>query len=562
METHQIEDAEQAALTIDTASQKADSETFTDQKARLEDASTAKVRKVKDRQRIKAERARPRIMIIIACLAYLATALLAINIGLLNISNFIEPRLALAESETQAESFGIVRERMRLIRLEKLLAGQLSRMSMESHEECLARGLQAAHKIHDGFQYADVRNQTMDWVMENCGRLLYTPQVADPSLQQTVLAHLTHTSNRGRQIAEEAVSFVKQKAHWILHRLFSTDLAQDDSARIEYVQAHDQFPKSSNNPLPRIQMPFGFDLACEDYSPCRLIYPHKSTNPYSKPTFTIVKFRASAHKFAELSIVKARLDTLRAAFDMLVFVLVLAYGCLIVIYIRVKAFKPAQIILPATSLEEGQSILSIIMLLISREDKYLFGSLALEVVSSLLYCSTLYASRTGGKLSMIWGLFMSMVGLSMMASFLVPSSQLEDIFMISKSAKELWLIMQDREIPGSASKEKKVTRGTRPNTETALNQIKKDSLSTGVQPERLLPLSYETTSRSISPTTVKQENIQAEELQALYEERSIENSDSEFGTDSEIDSEDSDDLAGRFATTSNDLESGWSVVDP
>jgi hypothetical protein len=170
--------------------------------------------------------------------------------------------------------------------LDKVLSSQLNRGFMETHEDCLVRGLKEAnYELYGlGFQYPDMRTQVMDWTMENCGRLQYTPQVViqDPTPQQAVLTYWADASYRSRRMLEGALGAVQQQARRFLKLLSSAFTNRKPSPLTEHV------PVSANTsgtlPPSRAlhKVPFGFALRCEPTESCRLVYPSGSSNRANK----------------------------------------------------------------------------------------------------------------------------------------------------------------------------------------------------------------------------------------------------------------------------------------
>jgi hypothetical protein len=140
---------------------------------------------------MKANRAIPQLWVIIACLAYIATSITAMQYGLYTTSAFLGARLDQAQVELKAQGDLLFREQLLYGQFDKVLGSQLSRGFMETYEDCLVRGISEAdvHYFGLGFDYPDIRNQTVDWTTENCQRLHFTPQTSDKTPQQAVLTY-------------------------------------------------------------------------------------------------------------------------------------------------------------------------------------------------------------------------------------------------------------------------------------------------------------------------------------------------------------------------------------
>ncbi|KAI4639791.1 hypothetical protein J4E93_009145 [Alternaria ventricosa] len=151
---------------------------------------------------------------------------------------------------------------------------------------CLVRGLKEAnYELYGlGFQYPDMRTQVMDWTMENCGRLQYTPQVViqDPTPQQAVLTYWADASYRSRRMLEGALGAVQQQARRFWNRLFSAFTDKKTSPITEHVpvSVNTSGTLPPSRALPKV--PFGFALRCEPTEPCRLVYPSGSSKRANK----------------------------------------------------------------------------------------------------------------------------------------------------------------------------------------------------------------------------------------------------------------------------------------
>lgn len=99
-------------------------------------------------------------MILFLGLAQIITTLTAASAGLQTFSGILKHRLDEASVEPRAQSSLKLREGLIYRRLDGLLNTQLSgTSSMETHEECLVRGLEIANYqlFGLGFQYEDIR---------------------------------------------------------------------------------------------------------------------------------------------------------------------------------------------------------------------------------------------------------------------------------------------------------------------------------------------------------------------------------------------------------------------
>jgi hypothetical protein len=179
---------------------------------------------------------------------------------------------------------------------------QLGKKYLETYDDCLARALQQANKrlFGLGFQYPDIRNQTIDWTVENCGRLHYAPQVLQPTAEQAVRTRWAQTFSQGRRITEKVLGVTMH--HVTLVRSW---LAKYVDSR--FLKAPKQPPIHSPI-LKRMEtfkhptMPFGFALECKDSS-CRLVYAPTPNAPTDKARISndaVVKSRLKIQKLCKL----------------------------------------------------------------------------------------------------------------------------------------------------------------------------------------------------------------------------------------------------------------------
>ncbi|KNG45784.1 dna glycosylase [Stemphylium lycopersici] len=212
------------------------------------------------------------------CLVYFVTVLATFQVGVAIVSNVVSPQYERVKDQLHAHSSALHKERIIHSRLEAVLASQLKRGFMDTHEDCLVRGLEKAdHELLGlGFRYPDVRDQVVEWTMENCGRLQFVPQVVieEPTTQEAVLTYWATVSYRALNFAEKAVGFVKQKFGWMWACLRSSSPPSDVS-RVEGITANANMSTSEQilpeRTLP--QVPYGFVLGCGPGQPCRLFYP-------------------------------------------------------------------------------------------------------------------------------------------------------------------------------------------------------------------------------------------------------------------------------------------------
>ncbi|KAJ4321929.1 alpha,alpha-trehalase nth1 [Neodidymelliopsis sp. IMI 364377] len=150
--------------------------------------------------------------------------------------------------------------------LDELLAISLDRRFTESYEECLARAFCKADDTFlqlDFTQIPDIRNQTIDWALDSCTKLVYTPQ----RMTLNTSTYWTYTINKYQQYAEEVLSLVKHKAAALRIWWFSGN-AQITAEPV----AAGLVNNTASFSYPTVALPLGFDFDCDLPPPCRLVY--------------------------------------------------------------------------------------------------------------------------------------------------------------------------------------------------------------------------------------------------------------------------------------------------
>ena len=94
-----------------------------------------------------------------------------------------------------------------------------------------------------------VREQIMQWVMDECGRLQHSPQVVSEKTtpQEAVVTYWANFSYRARRIAEEALVLLRQKLDWIFSQLVGS--SQRDSV---IAAPYNPFVDQLDHPAPAV----------------------------------------------------------------------------------------------------------------------------------------------------------------------------------------------------------------------------------------------------------------------------------------------------------------------
>ncbi|KAG9194211.1 hypothetical protein G6011_04246 [Alternaria panax] len=532
----------------------------------------SKPTKTKASSHIKLSTIYPRVLLLIACMHYLVTAVVVFNIGLKNISSFVHPRYDRAVDEFRAQSTTLYTEQILSGRLDKLLSTQLGSGFMETHENCLIRGLEKANYelLGLGIQYPSIRTQIMDWTVENCGRLQHTPQVVlrDPSPQQAALTYWADLSYRSRRKLEKAISFVQQQANWIWTRFLSTVPKTNASALTQYASSSAVISEQRYHQRSILNVPFGFALRCESSQPCRLFYSSSSV-PSDKVSISPGALAKLERQSDELHLVYSvtqmlLLDTWKT---------VLVLDCVNIVSMVVAGVSVRQRCVGTDrgwsfkncGKEQKHMIISIVKLLVVR----------LMSLSFLKYPGWLHFD----ELVISFGLSMLLCGVSMLLRFfLVPSSNSNTAFQMYRLIRELYLVAEAWEVPDEEDFDPK----TLVRTDTQMEHGGSKAMDYPPADTELASFSFDhgqryqsskSHYRLDSPITSLLEDLEThkkaieEELKThQVMESNVESdldNDIDTESDSEPDTENSGfvDLAGGVTPQLTDAGSGWSMVD-
>jgi hypothetical protein len=515
------------------------------------------------------QRAIPRLLLLVACIVYLSSSLLAVNTGIFSISKVVYPQHDRAVAEFQAQSFAQYKEELLYGRVDNLLSTQLNRGFMETHQDCLARGLEQADYELFGlaWQYPDIRTQVMDWTMENCGRLQYTPQVVaqHPTPQQTVLTYWADAKYRSRRMLEGALGAIRQQARHVWIRLSSAFLDNKSASITKHVSvsANTTTAPFSIRSLPKV--PFGFALSCDPLQSCRLVYP-------PVPSLHSDQVTISPKALAKL---KRQTEVLHA-FCIHLDKGLWATGRLVSILDQVIHLLETIILASLIG-----SILYMAVTRTYRTPRKMKTKFALRFMH--VFCAGKLVLDSFFKypidvpydeLKVFLGLFMLLVGLSMLVQFFVtPSPKLENVNLVYTQIKELYLIARGCEVPDDGFINMLTYFGIltqeedpepKPVEDLTTDADTTSSFSDDDQQRYHSPEPYH---RLAFPTTSFQEDIDAcaKAYQHLLNAQQAMDFDveSESDTETELDSEEGSfvDLASGVTPNLTDVESGWSVVD-
>ncbi|KAF1918340.1 hypothetical protein BDU57DRAFT_195797 [Ampelomyces quisqualis] len=274
---------------------------------------------IQDRQHSKAKQALPHIAVLLKGIIFLTLIFAVFGIGFRLLSLQLESDLQRAEFAFRGHSNVRYREQLLYNRLDEITSTPLSARFMEKHSDCLVRGVNHVNQqlFGVGLQYPDIRNQTIDWTTENCGRLHHTLQRVLPSVQQDNLTYWTRVFHQGRYLSAKAGEVVLA----ILRPLESFLSSYQAQMRKSMPSLSLRIPRriGANNKtisirpaLERATMPIGFALDCGE-SLCRVVFTEPpvewaSYNKTSTPAETITK---TERKLCTLIKVNVAVDKLK-----------------------------------------------------------------------------------------------------------------------------------------------------------------------------------------------------------------------------------------------------------
>ncbi|CAG5165155.1 uncharacterized protein ALTATR162_LOCUS6754 [Alternaria atra] len=505
----------------------------------------------------------PCLLLLATCVFYLSTAIIVVSIGLINISNFIYVRYDRAVDEFRAQSTTLYTEQILHDRLDKLLSSQLGRGFLDTHENCLVRGLEKAdyELLGLGFQYPNIRMQVMDWTFENCGRLQHTPQVVvkDPTPQQAVLTYWADFSHRSRRTLEKALGFMRQQTGRIWARFLGAVSTANAFAPTE------DAPGSSDTMEPRYyrrllpKVPFGFALRCESSQPCRLFYPFTSV-PSDKASISPEALAKLKLQSEELHAFYANINKVLSATRYLLSLLICVGLLMMLSAVAHATPTKAGMRSPGAHSKWG------------KEHMYAFTSAITSLVMGLLrYLFMVYPRAL--PYDSPFGLAMLLLGVSMLVQFfIVRISKPLNVVHAYELIKELYLIVRGWEIDPKTLDEThtQVENPEHKTTEDSPTDMETDPSSSGHYQHLQSTKQHH---RLVSPANSLQEDIKtytkalcerhnAQQIVEYHVDSDI-HSDIDTESDTEPDNEDNGfvDLAGGVTPQLTDVGSGWSTVD-
>ena len=271
---------------------------------------------------IKLSRASPRLLLLITCLTFIATALSGINLGLLMGSKYIKIKYSTATDKLNVHNTTLGAKMMLYSELDALVSHPLPRVFLESYEECLVRGLRVANYDLSGrcFEYEDTREKVVEWTTEACHRHKFTPQVIikAPTSKQRLEQHWADFQYRSLHMAETVVGcfkHFKQKMHRFYISLDIVNVLEKGLGGSKKDNEPSAFQNDIVDIIPNgAAFPtalFGFQLDCEPNQLCHLTYTPSSNSSITHAEDTIISPTYLEHLHRQMD----TLSSIRANFE-------------------------------------------------------------------------------------------------------------------------------------------------------------------------------------------------------------------------------------------------------
>jgi len=510
-------------------------------------------------KRTKIKDARSRLLLIIACLAYIVTVFTTLSMGLQDISQYLEPGLQQARVELRTQGNTRHREEKLSAQLQVLLDSRLGHGFRfgETYEDCLVRGLQKANKKLEGhgFDYPDIRNQTMEWVTDECIRLMYVPQPLHPSPQQVILTRWASASFRARRVYDKTVKVV---ASGLKH------LAAVLGIRPAKIPARAADLTRERDPLPvPTLIPFHFTLVCNGTAPCRLAYP-KTSAGVDKVAVAKADLVKNYHRVEMFSRFCAKVNLLQT----LMMSLALLFTSMMVLpsvtYLVAGIYLAKGMPYPQAKEDKAQRPISKNVKRFTAEEIYTLGSLLLQVITMIFHTVVQCECFQPGTFTLVTGIAMYMMGLSMAINFFVPIAQQAERFTAMREAfKDLYfmIVAEVKEPAAAVPPQVNEAVDTPGAADEPANELSQDEVSSGESAMLIadgsrmsqLPLSLPLPLASTISGDLR------DQLDTMRQERMYEAS-VQTDSDSDFDGEEYVDLSDRITPTDTDADSDEAVI--
>jgi hypothetical protein len=263
------------------------------------------------------------LLLSIASLCWLSLGLLGVEVGLRGVRDIVILRMQDATDVYNATRNEYTAKVMIEHRLEALQSYSLEPSFLETHTQCLARAITFADKAYSALpygRYPAIVNATTEWAEDTCGKLVFTPQIAQPSVLWKSVRTVRETTMHAYQWAKKAsIDSVSWVTKWILSRLSRQDLIE----QFEHRQMQEEFERTlqewstlndvlSQKALERridlakealsVQLPPHYALNCSGSLVCRLSYKANSSLGSALTHSDIQKANEAAETAIRLSV--------------------------------------------------------------------------------------------------------------------------------------------------------------------------------------------------------------------------------------------------------------------
>jgi hypothetical protein len=474
-------------------------------------------KKAKTVQRM-AKYSLPRLLVIGVCVSYLFVQVWGLTLGLHFVNDYASARVRQAESAMGVASNDLAIERTMYTQLDQLSNTELQWQYMESYQHCLVRGLFTAKKSFPVYAFdihPDVRNQTLDWISENCDKLFFTPQVHPSNMSL-----LRKVAGDARRVAKDALALFKHRVLLLRRRFRGTDITGHATTANQRFRIFEEWPISRES----ARLLSLFRLDCDESTRCRLVYAGKD-------------FRWS--EVASKDFANANKDILKWSFPFKMYLrtikVLLSALYFLHAFLLVGSAIALHLSLPQLQSPPGQSFKSILADLKLRirqifDHRGMSANIDLFWVGGVMYCMPLRwwsfsDSFTTCNMSLPFGLIMIAifpVGCSLAFSFPISGSK-QNARNLYRASTELWKILQGDEAFLDSLSEKGTKRTKRTSTSPPTPPAAKPASKIGARP--------------ISPATSLAEDLQ-QARETLHAERDQTSDDDEAENTSDDDTED------------------------
>ncbi|KAL6711482.1 hypothetical protein ACN47E_004416 [Coniothyrium glycines] len=233
----------------------------------LRHINTRRTTQVREQNMLKRHNSKANYRVtVIECLAFLASSLLFLSSGLLCVSQLARGELNRAKLELMNHSDIRATEQFVYNHLDQFLDSRLTRGVLENHTQCLERGIFVADDelFGLGHHFTDIRSKMVDWVEDNCGRLMHAPSVQSTSWQTDLKQYWSLIDHASRRVVE---------AFYLALKTATTDMWCRMVRRGWMDNASENEIRRESTPVPTLQSTrvSGFAVSCKSSGPCRLV---------------------------------------------------------------------------------------------------------------------------------------------------------------------------------------------------------------------------------------------------------------------------------------------------